>query len=378
MPNASATNKGEPLSSYGTGESEDAASVEALPNSAGDALMNGLEDIKSALATLDMAQSVIVAKLALLEKAILTVQEDTTWLRGDVRVVHEVVENLADYVSLLNNTVAVVDGAPNTQPKVCAWGPWNGGTSTQDHGMVGTQEHAEEERIYWGVEEPSHIHGGQCAHSAVRETHNMERSKDIDGNITSMTEEGGEEEFYTSPEKTQGVFSPRGKQIQLGDESEAVDLGITQMEMTVDDTEGGTEAPGRSMWSDFTGAMGDIHVPALRGDINVPAIGGGSTSKPWVRSKRGRESWTAFGAGEPVEPLDVETADRGNLNLNLTPDGVDGVTSLNARGKTVAAKDTVRGSGSGAGGSTRGAGRVKRPPPVQPRYISRASSLTMD
>jgi hypothetical protein len=38
-------------------------------------------------------------------------------------VVHEVVKKLSDYVSILSNTVAVMDGVPEQRfPKVSAWG----------------------------------------------------------------------------------------------------------------------------------------------------------------------------------------------------------------------------------------------------------------
>jgi hypothetical protein len=46
-----------------------------------------------------------------------------TWVRGDVSVVHEVVEKLSDYVSMLNNTVAIVEEVPEQRsPEVSAWG----------------------------------------------------------------------------------------------------------------------------------------------------------------------------------------------------------------------------------------------------------------
>lgn len=57
--------------------------------------MERLEEIKNCIAMLDATHSTIVSKPALLEKVVIDVQEDVTWMRGDVRVVHEVVEKIS-------------------------------------------------------------------------------------------------------------------------------------------------------------------------------------------------------------------------------------------------------------------------------------------
>jgi hypothetical protein len=67
---AYASDEGEQCSSYGTGESELEEAPEMEVNNDGDAWIESLEDMKSSIATLDATQSVIVDKLATLEKMV--------------------------------------------------------------------------------------------------------------------------------------------------------------------------------------------------------------------------------------------------------------------------------------------------------------------
>ena len=86
---------GDRCSSYCTGESEEEEPLEIHTNSAGDAWMERLEEIKNCIAMLNATHNTIVSKPASLEKVVIDVQEDVTWMRGDVRVVHEVVEKIS-------------------------------------------------------------------------------------------------------------------------------------------------------------------------------------------------------------------------------------------------------------------------------------------
>ena len=72
-----------------------------------------LEEIKSCITTFDATQSTLVSKVASLEKVVMSVQEDMASVRGDVRVMREVLENLVEAVGMLHSTVADVEGVPN-------------------------------------------------------------------------------------------------------------------------------------------------------------------------------------------------------------------------------------------------------------------------
>lgn len=115
---ASASEEGEQCSSYGTGESESDEVLGKDVNNGGAQWTESVEDMRKTIVALNETQPAILDKLVALEKLVSFVQEDTTWVRGDVRVVHEVVEKLADYVSKLSDTVAMVDGVPErTSPR---------------------------------------------------------------------------------------------------------------------------------------------------------------------------------------------------------------------------------------------------------------------
>lgn len=111
-------------SSYGTGESEREETLDIWANIASNALIEKFEDIKCCISMLDATQNVIVKKLESMEKVVTLVQEDVTWVRGDVGVVHEILEIIAEHVSMLNPTVAEVEGVPEHRSiQVSAWGP---------------------------------------------------------------------------------------------------------------------------------------------------------------------------------------------------------------------------------------------------------------
>lgn len=92
-------------SSYNTGESKQEGAMEWQTDNASDGWMERLDDINSYITTLDDTQNAILNKLASLEKLVTCVQEDMTWVRGEVGVMHEVLENVAEYVGNLSNTV---------------------------------------------------------------------------------------------------------------------------------------------------------------------------------------------------------------------------------------------------------------------------------
>jgi hypothetical protein len=375
LPSASHVHDGDTFSASGFEESDYEASPERHPISAGDGSLEihpvsagsdlriAMDDMKRFLIALEATQGVIVGKIASLEQNLLSVQEDTSWVRGDVRAVHELVDSLAENVSLMNNTVAVVEGEPNQRSDdVAAWGGWNKDKIAEAvKNLMDTTKFVEEERIDLGHEEPSHVYGGHFDDSAIAETQMFEHNT----GKGSMMGEGVGYRVHINSEGAGVVCSPTGKQKQRHEFEDAADLCYGQMEMTLYVSEGCTEAPGRSTWSANT------HATPER---TAPATVGGDCGEPWVPSKRVRQSWTATGTNELLEAVGEKMPIRGSLNLNLTPEGVDGVTPLNGRGKNVVPRGRGRGSGGGTPGAGRGAGRGKKPPLVSPRYRSQARS----
>ena len=116
--------EGDQLSSYDTGQSSQEGPMDKQTDNTGDALTDSLEAIKGSIAALDGTHNVMADRLASLEKVVTSVREDMTWVKDDVRVVHEILEKLADYVSMLMKTVVEVDGVQaHTPPHDLSLGP---------------------------------------------------------------------------------------------------------------------------------------------------------------------------------------------------------------------------------------------------------------
>lgn len=150
MPIDSATKEGE-CSSYGTYGSEQEVALEMQVNIDGDEWMESVESMRCSTAAWDATQNVIVDKLAALEKLVTYVHEDMTWVLSDLGVVHEIVNKLADYVSTLNNTVAVVDGVPKQRSlEVYARGTWKDKAHAKAPERARNNTNCKNERIQLG------------------------------------------------------------------------------------------------------------------------------------------------------------------------------------------------------------------------------------
>ena len=369
MADAAAPEEGDQSSSYDSEESEEEAPMGIHPDGAGDMWVERLADIKSCIATMDANQNAIVSQLASLEKVVMAVREDMTWVREDVRVVHEVVEKMADYVSMINNTVVEVEGVQTHRtPEVSPWGKWPVEPRAEEHVILDIPGVAEDDRVDLGHEEPSHINVPRSADSLVFETQMFDGNTSTDGYMESTEEEGAGGGWRLNLEGAFGVSPPSRKQARRRDEEDAQEPDYHQMEMTLDGTQTETQAPGPSLWSDSTNAVTDM--PA-------PVFGGGANSDGWIASKRGRGSWSNYGARDTAETRGEEVLGHGNLNLNVTPPNLEVVEVVSGRGRASAITETATGSRGGGRGLGRGAGRAKGPPLVQPRYRSTASCLSV-
>lgn len=103
----------------------------------------------------------------------------------------------------------------------------------------------------------------------------------------------------------------------------AGDEEVQQMEVTLGDTETQTHAPRCMMWVDFADAAKEL--PGC-----VPR--GGSGEEGWVRAKRGRVSTEDDRTECRPQPSQVEVGGHGILNLNLSPEKLDGGVDRRGRG----------------------------------------------
>ena len=118
IPCATETNDAEQCSSYDTGDSAEEGAMEIEKQVDAQDWNDAINDIKCALASVDATQVIIVNKLEMLERAMVTVREDTSWVRGDMVAVHAIVDNLSEEMCMLGNTVREASAVANAGPPV--------------------------------------------------------------------------------------------------------------------------------------------------------------------------------------------------------------------------------------------------------------------
>ena len=360
--------EGGDCSSYGSGESEEEGGQEDPQNLRADAWMDGLQFMKRCWANMEATQTYIVEKLASLEKAVMAAQEDMVWVRADQGVVHEVVENLVEHVSTLNPTVVEVEGVANADLEpVCAWGNWKQPAHPKEGDPVDSMGAGGDDRAKVMDAAGRGSHERYVLDSEIQETQVMDMNTPLDRNITSLAEEDGVAQWYENRAGSPAYWSPKGTQPRQQAADDPVEDRCEQMELTLDGPEVGTVAPSRQVWDTFKSTMRDMQ---------APVHGGANDSGRWVRSKRGRSGTLDIVPVNHVSPTVEAMAGHANLNLNLSPEKLTGEDAK--RGKEIIVAPNARGTGSrGRGrGTGRGNGRVKRPPPVTPRYRSSASVQT--
>jgi hypothetical protein len=366
-PRATTSEEGDQCSSYGTDESEPDEGLEMGVQNSGDQWTESVDVMKRSLAALDATQHKIVEKLSTLEKVVNVVQEDTSWMRGDVQVVHQVVEKLSDYVSVLSDTVAVVEGVPTKKsPLVSAWGHWKEEALPKERGSTQQPGIGDDDELHAGDEERNHMQVGHDGDTAIAETQMYENTICMErntGSLASETEDGGwDKSCYTG----RTLALPTEEQPGGDDEDEHWLAGRTQVEMTINCTQSGTQTPGRSIWSDFASTVRDMAGP-LHPDVN--------SSEGWVQSKRGRASSSEVGTQSRVQSLVENMTGHTNFNLNMSPNNSDLAHTVCGRGLNSASRGRGAGSRGGGRGGGRGAGRGKKPP-ASPATVSHNGELS--
>ena len=95
--------------SYGTGYSRE-EDMEATPIAVGEGMEEPFKALHASIAATNAVQTWILEMLAAMEKLVVTVQFDMTWVRDDMRGVHNVMENIADHVCELRDATTELEG----------------------------------------------------------------------------------------------------------------------------------------------------------------------------------------------------------------------------------------------------------------------------
>ena len=353
-----AADEADDVSSYGTGHSSEGF-MERTRLAVAASEGADIETLFAAIATFSRGQSIVIEKLALLEKVVGTVQFDMTWVRDDMKSVHQVMERIAGHVCNIKETTAEaerlreqvsVDASP---PQPC-----RGKASADDFEKApsasttrGEQQRGDDELPNWNAD-------GNEVGSYVEEPVALMLNPVT--NMNSVTSPAGGRGDWGYPRVTSpAVTSPLCQQPRVGEERDALEAESQQIQMSCHSTQIPTPLTGRTMWQDFTAAVRDWPPPTM------PAMG---TEEGWVTTKRGRWDTMDYGKGGVAPERAAGILDFVPLNLNALLETHVGATGMRG-GRDVELSKGIAGASNNAGSGTgRGSGRGKRLPEVQPRY----------
>ena len=346
------------LSSYGTGNSSEGRmenTRDAVAGSEG----GDIETLLSAILTFSRGQAIVIEKLALLERVVGTVQFDMTWVRDDMKAVHQVMERLAEDMCDIRDGTAEVE-RPREQVSVDASPPQavGGNGDVEDVTKAPSASTSRGEQQYGGEGVPSWITGGNEGGSYLDETQaplinpctNMKSSTAL---VVGRSDWG----YALAP--SPGATSPPCQQPRVSADKEPMEEESQQIEMSCQSAQIPTPLTGRTMWQDFTTAVRDWPRPTM------PPI---EREEGWVATKRGRWDLTDYGKGSAALQGATEVEDIAAANLNAVLERHVG-TLQTLGGRDADPSKCIAGSSKNGGNAAgRGYGRGKRLPEVQPRY----------
>ena len=350
--------EGDEVSSYGTGHSSDER-MEATRDAVAASGDGDLGTLFAAIATFSRGQSILIEKLTLLEKVVGTVQFDMTWVRDDMKAVHQVMERIAGNVCDLREGVPKVD-MPREQVSVHAYPPrvWKGKeqeTYIAKPPSASTSRgdpHCGDDGLAGGsVENIDIVHDDD-------ETQDLIRIGDVQFKNIAATGDARRDWGYAR-EASPPLRLTQWPQTRVIIEMEPLQEESQQIEMSCQSAQLPTPAADRSMWSDFTAAVRDWPAPT------EPAA---ALQEGWVRSKKGNWDITDYGKGLPETGNAPEAEEHVQVNLNFVPERLAGTATTWGEGAMAPTDGILEASKKGPNGMGRGAGRGRGLPAVQPRF----------
>lgn len=323
----------------------------------------GSEDMAAlfgAIATFARGQAIVIEKLEFLEKAVGTVQFDMTWVRDDMKAVHQVVEKMADIVYNIHDDAVELDRA---REQVSLYGspppPWRG-----------------KEQVADIPKPPSASTSRGDAHCADDSLNICNGGRDVAGNFIediqahmpctdSHTERKkstveGRKELGDAHDTLPDVCLTPWLEPRVTIEQDLLDEESQQIDFSCQSTQLPTPMTGKHMWSDFAAAVRDWPAPS--------AVGTG-LEEGWVPAKKGRWDTMDYGKDMAGAGIGAQAATGGTLNLNTLPEGRGEIARQHGRGAMAAPTSAFAApSSKGANGSGRGSGRGRGLPDVNPRF----------
>lgn len=331
------------------------------------AVMDEWTAISAGFAAIEATQVVIIKKMESMATAILAMQEDMNWVREDTRVVHEVVDKVAENVWELKDVTEEV-GKPQQQTSVgpSPWGNWGDAICVQALEKAMTKGTEQVENDIRHDSDNTHIPGAHEDVCSIREAHPMYSNVDMQVHLSSSGDEGGVGEWYSDRDTSPGMCSPPCKQTRTNDVEDTQDAETQEMDMTCTAPQKGAPSTAQKMWADFRATVKDVPAP-------LPA----AEQRPggWVSAKRVRGS-SSNSVDREKENVDPDQHEHATINLNLPPQKHVTTTDIWGGVSIPTSRDTPGTSREGARGAGRGTARGKRPPVVAPRYHTSVVSPT--
>ena len=332
MQQAEATGDAQQCSSYGTGDSEDERAIDPTEMEATGGMVVGMKAKTVGTGLIEATQMDIMKKLDSMGKAIATMQVDMNWVREDMRVVHEVVDKVADRVCELTDVTAEVG---KLQQPTCVspsvWGTWGVGTGVEEQERAIVEMTAADDGGIRHDEGTTHIPAAHEDVCSVWESQPVYSNVEKNANISSSAEEGEAADWYSDHDELQGLCSPPRKQTRTNDVVDSQDEETQQMDMACQNTQASAPAYLRSMWADFR---------TTAKELRASPPPGAPRQEGWVSTKRVRGSFTNSDEVQ-TEVRDAEPHEHAALNLNLPPDKHVSPAAMLAGGSIHTASNTA-------------------------------------
>lgn len=325
------------------------------------AMNASIANIADSHATMAISHATVIEKLKSLENAVATHQIDMTWVRDDMKAVHNAMEKLSEHVPDTADCNAEEDrlrglAGDDFTPEE----PWGGkglaedGSHPEPRSTPGvnkecTPEEQFEKNAY------THMDG-----SFIAETQNHTQYAERLSTIAGSPEEEGVSDWEAEYAAALGQSTSRDMQTGMRPHVEVAEEESQQLALSCPSAQPRTPAGRAKMWTDFKTVVTKWPAPTAEGH---------GSPDGWVSAKRGRGS----SPEHEEDMMEIGNAtcddDSSTLNLNEPPEKhVENITGrLPGGGPGVGDAGNSKRGGRGA---RRGAARGRRPPPQQPRYHS--------
>ena len=135
--------------------------------------------------------------------------------------------------------------------------------------------------------EAYHNHGEYAEDCSIRETEHLNSHETLHMDIPPSSEEVVEGDWYKYYNTSPTLCSPPGKQQRMSNVEDVLEDNTQHMDMLEQDTQGQSQAPGRSMWEDFICAVRSLPACEARGGSTEDRL-------PCCRREHGQRSHTGL------------------------------------------------------------------------------------